>query len=718
MNALESCVRNTTPLAHSALVVTITDLVAEYELRHAFRNDGPATIEAVYSFPVPLDSAFMGMEATLAGEHLFAQILPSTQASERYDDAITDGDSAVLLERIEPGMLCVNLGNLKPGEVGETILRFAAPLRCAGGTARFSLPLVHRPRYGRSQIEELVEPRHDFAVEHPLEAVVRVRGLLSNAPVSCATHAARFSTDDTGTQLRLNQAMLDRDLVLVFDLPVDFAGYARMVRDGDAAIGMLGFNVPVSLRKSGPCDLCLVMDGSGSMTGDAIAQSRAALSAVAGMLGDEDRIQVLRFGSKTVPLFRRPLKASARVRNAMVDLAGTIDSDLGGTEIGEALARGISDLTGLTAPTERRRAIILVTDGAVEPFEIQDAKASASKCGIRIFVVAVGSSAGADVLAPLSTDTKGVIERAVPAESIDEVVLRQLQRAREPEPIAINVDWGDANAAALPIAPVYAGDAVTAIALLADQRNLLPRVRIDGGQIQQVFRLDKAEDAPALRALAGHVAWQCASDEDREVLAVRYGLVTDETSAVLVKVRADGQKVEGLPIVVPVAHMVPEGMVACMRAPRPVALSMVHALPNAASGDWLDTPAFLRSQYDNSSQVSEHRSPNSQGKRATRRESPLVNLDPEILCALAKALAQLLLDEGDSEVTTQHLLALIAPAWRDQVAAYLAARCPKGFNERSAATLLRRLLKVTRVELSDDQEAQFAVMIELSANKR
>ncbi len=60
--------RSTTPLARSALQVTITDLVAEYELRHVFHNDMIDSIEAVYSFPVPLDSAFMGMEATLAGE--------------------------------------------------------------------------------------------------------------------------------------------------------------------------------------------------------------------------------------------------------------------------------------------------------------------------------------------------------------------------------------------------------------------------------------------------------------------------------------------------------------------------------------------------------------------------------------------------------------------------------------------------------------------------
>lgn len=724
MNVLQSRALNATPLSHSALTVTITDLVAEYELRHVFCNDCPKAIEAVYSFPVPLDSAFMGMEATLAGEHLIAKILPSKHASERYDDAITDGNSAVLLERIEPGMLCVNLGNLNPGEDGEITLRFAAPLRCAGGTARFSLPLVHRPRYGCSGLDELVEPRNDFAVEHPLEAVIRVRGLLSNVPVSCASHAARFSTDDTGLQLRLNQAMLDRDLVLVFELPAHFAGHAHLVCDGDAAVGVLGFNVPVSLRNSGPCDLCLVMDGSGSMTGDAIAQSRAALAAVAGMLGDEDRIQVLRFGSKTVPLFRRPLKASARVRDAMAELSGTIDSSLGGTEIGDALTQATTSLAGLQAHTDRRRAVILVTDGAVQPNELEHAKARASKYNIRIFVVAVGSSAGADVLAPLATDTNGVIERAVPAESIDEVVLRQLQRAREFAPVAVEVDWGHPGANPLPIAPVYAGDAVTAIAMLSDQRSLEPEIRIGGSRFQRSFRLDKAEDAPALRALAGHSAWLSAPEEGKEALAMRYGLVTDETSAVLVKVRADAQKIEGLPMIVPVAHMEPEGMVASYRDHLPVALE----LPSYASSGvmaclrgttaWdMGIPAFLRKLPDDPANISESRSLHPRGKRATRSVSPPIALDPETLRTLANALARLLFDEKDGEVTVDNLLALIDPALRDQVAAYIAAKCPKGIDYQSAVKLMKRLLKSTGIALSDDQEAKFAVMTQTTKTR-
>ena len=696
--------RSTTPLARSALQVTITDLVAEYELRHVFHNDMIDSIEAVYSFPVPLDSAFMGMEATLAGEQLVAQVLPRQQASRNYNDAIAEGDSAVLLERLEPGMLCVNLGNLKSGEEGEIVLRFAAALPTADGTARFSLPLVHRPRYGRSKLNELDEPQHDFAAEHPLDVSIRVKGLLARAPVNCATHGARFSTDGDGQCLRLNQAMLDRDLVLVFDLPVDFSAQCRLVTDGDSAIGVLTFTTPERLRIAGPCDLCLVLDGSGSMSGDAIAQSRDALRAVADALQDDDRIQVMRFGSRIVPLFRRPLKASVRVREAMVSLVDTINSDLGGTEMGEALDRSIDVLSTVGQASGRTQAIILVTDGAVQPDEIEDAQARAVDAGIRIFIVAVGSSAGVDVLGPLAASTRAVMERAVPAEPIDEAVMRQLRRAREAGPLEIRIDWGSPEARSLPLDVTYSGDAVTTIAMLPAGRTFEPRIRLAPDAEMLAFQLGNMEEAPALRVLAGYKAWLHAKSDERPQLALRYGLITNETSAALVKLRVESDKAERLPKVLPVAHMVPEGMVAQRHSARPPVHGMVACrLVPMHFDDCVDddVPAFLQKYAD----IAEEE---------VRPELGREPLSPErvtqIRQALRAALDELLFAKNPGEFSIRALWDLIAPELRDNIHQYLEESSICLWNDDDACRLLEELAEAgIGAELTDDQEARLAV---------
>jgi Ca-activated chloride channel family protein len=576
-----------TPLASTALEVTITDLVAEYLIRHNFRNDGKDAIEAVFSFPVPLDAAFLGMQATLAGEKLVAEIQPQRQASRAYDDAVAGGNSAVLLRAPEPGLLCTSLGNLMPGETGEIELRFVTSLRVADRTARFSLPLVHRPRYGTWRLEELETPTHDFAIEHPMSATIHVEGLLASAPVSCATHAARFAHKDGALELSITQAMLDRDLVLTFELSEELPPVVRLIEDGDRNLGLVSLVLPASRESVRALDLCLLLDGSGSMQGDAIVQSRQAMGAIVDALGDHDRIQVLRFGSSVVPMFRRPLLATPRVREALRELIPTIDAELGGTEMGQALERSLNQL----GPMEpgRSRAVILVTDGAVQSQDINDAQFAALAAGVRIFVVAVGSSAGAEVLGPMAEITGAVLERAVPAEPIDICVMRQFRRAREPGATELNVTWPGPEAFAIPMGVAYPGDAVNLAACLP--AGAQGHVVVEAASLSFSLHLALAARAsePAARALLGQQRYRLAEADQRESIALRYGLLTEETSAVLVKIRADGQKADGLPTIVRVPHMVTEGMNAIAVDP---ALFMRTSLSAARSVSYDDAADY------------------------------------------------------------------------------------------------------------------------------
>jgi Ca-activated chloride channel family protein len=554
------------------LEVAITDLVATYTLRHHLRNDGKSPVEIVYTFPVPLDAAFLGLRATIAGETMGADVRPRATATRDYDDAIADGHSAVLLEQPAPGVLTASFGNLKPGEEGEITLRFAAPLRVAGGSARFSLPLVHRPRYGHWRMDEPATPRHDFAETHPLSLSVRVQGLLAAASARCASHPAAFTRQDGELVLALATAELDRDLVLLFDLDAAHAPAARCIVDGEDSFGLASVVVPLDGVPALPLDLVLLLDGSGSMHGDAIAQSRAAVHALAAALDPADRIQAIRFGSSARPLFRRMLKATPQVTAALAELAGTVDADLGGTEMEAALHRALQHLPD--AEAGRRRAIILVTDGAVQPEDIAGAKDALRDAAVPCFV-AVGSAAGVDVLEPLASDTSAALERAVAMEPIDACVMRHLQRARR-APVTVQASWEgvDAEPVALPLA--FPGDVLQ---VAAHWRGItVPMLRLATSASREPLSLMLLPRAgePALRAILGQRRHAEAAPGRQLAMALRYGLLTDSTSAVLVRTRAEGDRVDELPAIVPVAQMVPHGMVA------------------SSAADFLPLPAFLR----------------------------------------------------------------------------------------------------------------------------
>lgn len=573
-------------LARSALDVLVTDLVAECTLSHTFRNDGGTPVEVVYSFPLPLDAAFLGLRASFAGTDLEAQVQRLADAEQRYDDAIADGDGAVLLTQPEPGLVCVSLGNLAPGESGVIHLRYAMPLRVADAQARFGLPLAHRPRYGHWQLDALATPDHAFAVEHPLSLHLRARGRLAAAHGRCLTHAAQFVRDNNGQVLILDDAMLDGDLVVVFDLADAPAPTVRCIADGDHTFGYASVVLPCDAAAARAVDLVLLLDGSGSMQGDAIRQSRAALRAVTRALLPDDRIQVVRFGSRMSPLFRRPLKATPAVCAALTELETVIRADLGGTEMGEALRLGLSQLPA--AESDRRRVVILVTDGAVQPADIAAARQQLVASQVPVFVVAVGSSAGVEVLEPLATATGARLERAVPLEPIDVCVMRQFRRART-APVTALAHWSAPDAQSVALPPVFPGDVLMLAARWPGERSAALRLESPAGTLALAassFDAPPREEDAAQRALLGLYRLATADAEARAGIALHYGLLCAETAAVLVHRRAESERATTLPTIVKVPQMVTRGMM----AGAPVAAAAPAMLAKRAGGSFGAAP--------------------------------------------------------------------------------------------------------------------------------
>jgi len=589
------------PLASSHLDVRIIDLVAEQRLTHRFENTGKTPLEVVYSFPMPLDAAFMGLTATVAGQTHHAEIQLRAQAEQRYDDAIADGHAAVLLTAPEPGLLCVSLGNLLPGQHGEIVLHFASPLRVSQGEARYSLPLVHRPRYGRWHLEALETPHVDFATEHPLTAHIEVSGLLARATTRCSSHGASFRQTAEALQMDIDAAMLDRDLVLGFLLDAALPPTVHRVPDGDHDLAVANLVLPLREGPALPLDLCLLLDGSGSMNGDAIAQSRRALLATVDALTERDRLQVIRFGSEQAAWFRRPLKVTPAVRETVLELADTVNADLGGTEMGAALEAAITHFAD--ADEQRARAVILVTDGAVQPADIEQARQAARERGIRVFVVAVGSAAGTEVLTPLAASTGAMLERAIPGEPIDVCVLRQLRRAREAQALELQLHW-PAGATPLSREPAYPGDAIRVSALLPTASCGKLGVIVPALDFVTTLALPEAAAAPALRALLGQRRHDDALPAGRAALALHYGLLTADTAAVLVHEYADDERPQTLPRVVQVDAMLPAGMLGSTpRLAKRVmssASDVAMCLSSSPSGPhtYLDMPAFLRRSAD------------------------------------------------------------------------------------------------------------------------
>ncbi len=97
----------------------IEDLLCEVTTRQVYSNLEKVNIEAVYTFPLPLGAVFLDMAIKTSTKQLKGIVVEKREAEDRYENAVTDGDTAIMLERTDAGLYTMNVGNLLPEETIE-----------------------------------------------------------------------------------------------------------------------------------------------------------------------------------------------------------------------------------------------------------------------------------------------------------------------------------------------------------------------------------------------------------------------------------------------------------------------------------------------------------------------------------------------------------------------------------------------------------------------
>ena len=135
---------------------------------------------------------------------------------------------------------------------------------------------------------------------------------------------------------------MDRDFVLNLFMETEEKSVALLDTDFDGHIALASFypKFPDVSVKAPRC-ITIIVDCSGSMGGDSIAQARKALYEILELLRPEDTFNVVRFGSSHQKLFPAPVRADDGNLKRAKNLLEVLDADMGGTEIGQAVAAAI-----------------------------------------------------------------------------------------------------------------------------------------------------------------------------------------------------------------------------------------------------------------------------------------------------------------------------------------------------------------------------------------
>lgn len=111
-------------------------------------------------------------------------------------------------------------------------------------------------------------------------------------------------------------------------------------------------------RERAPLSIAVVLDTSGSMSGEKIAQAKEAVIRLIGDLRDDDEVAFIRYSSESELV--QPLARAGTVRSSLIARVRGIEAS-GGTNIAPALAQGLRALDD--AARGRVKRVVLASDG-------------------------------------------------------------------------------------------------------------------------------------------------------------------------------------------------------------------------------------------------------------------------------------------------------------------------------------------------------------------
>ena len=447
-------------------------LMFEASVEQRFCNPGNTNVEVVYSFPLPWGAVLLGVDVVLGDKHLTGAVVEKKRAEARYEEAISEGNAAIMLEKNHDHSYSLNLGNLAAREHCTVTLRYAQTLQFEQRGLRLLIPTVIAPRYGDAQQDGGLlphqAPSHLLLAEHPFALELRLHGDLAQARVASPSHPVGVAHGKAGTGAVLTvslarQASLDRDFVLVVDqLAHDSMAVAARDSVAPGAVAILASFCPrIAVQGRASTAVKILVDCSGSMAGDSINAAKRALQAVVRQLGAGDRFSLSRFGDTVEHRSRGLWKTTETTQLAAQRWVGALQANLGGTEMEAALISTFALAQTVSSD------ILLVTDGEISA--IDSTIASAKHSGHRLFIVGIGSSPAETHLRRLAEATGGACDFVAPGEAVEPAVLRMFARLRSPRLADLNIEWpvGVAPEWVSPLLPsVFDGDTVNVFALL------------------------------------------------------------------------------------------------------------------------------------------------------------------------------------------------------------------------------------------------------------
>ena len=390
----------------STVQVNIAGRVARVTVEEWFRNAGPAIDEGMYHFPLPGEAVFSSYSLWQGDQELRGEAMDAGQARAIYESIVRQKRDPALIELAGQGLIRARVFPINPGETRKITLKYTQLLDRAGDAWRFRY-LGDRGRQSAPRSFRLdVDSAGRFGDPYSPTHQVRTTRSGDRLEVTLGDGAA---TGDFELLLPLARRLVG--LSLVPHHPVGEDGYFMLLLAPGAAANT------AALRR----DVVAVIDVSGSMSGEKIAQAKAALIQLLGSLRAEDRFRLVAFASGVRRYAEGWTAATTEGRRDAAAWIRSLDAE-GGTNIAGALAEAFAQ----PAAEPALGVVVFLTDGQAsagetDPERIAE-RAEQGRGRFRVFSFGIGDDVNTYLLDRLTERARGTTEYIRPGEDIERAV--------------------------------------------------------------------------------------------------------------------------------------------------------------------------------------------------------------------------------------------------------------------------------------------------------
>jgi Ca-activated chloride channel family protein len=518
--------------------VSIADQVATTRIDQVFHNPNSWVAEGTYIFPLPPGASISEFTMTVDGEPIEAKLLDADEARRIYDEIVRNLRDPALLEYIGEGAIQASVFPIPPGEDRRIEIEYGEIVPSEAGLSRYRYPL-NTERFSAQPLEQ-VSVRVEVETAEPLRAVYS------------PSHDVAIDREDdfhVAAGYEESDVRPDTDFELFWSVSPDAIG-ASIVSHVDAEgqghfllLAAPGIEADTEIVAK---DVIVVLDTSGSMEGEKIAQAKEALLYVLGHLNPEDRFTIVEFstGAREFSDELLPPSEAEKAAEWVQRLEAT-----GGTDINLALLEALA-----MAEAERPTMVLFLTDGLPTEGEVDvpriiDNVTDAAPENVRLFVFGVGDDVDAILLDTLSSQHQGRTTYVRPGEALNEAVSGFYSGITAPVLADVEIDVDGVDVAEIypnPLPDLFAGSQLIALGTYEDggEATLTLRGEVNGVPKEFTYPVSFAQDGgseflPRLWATRkiGYLINQIRlHGENKELidavvdLSLKYGIVTPYTS--------------------------------------------------------------------------------------------------------------------------------------------------------------------------------------------